>query len=75
MLKPEIIDQMRKKPELRRAIQDKNRMWSDKTYYNWLRRNDERLTTFNNLCIISMYLKLPVESLIVPDMSGVTPFV
>ncbi len=75
MLKPEIIDQMRRKPELRRAIQDRNRMWSDKTYYNWLRRNDERLTTFNNLCVISMYLKLPVESLIVPDMSGVTPFV
>ncbi|MEI6122266.1 MAG: hypothetical protein WCQ95_01425 [Bacteroidota bacterium] len=75
MLKPEIINEMRRKPELRRAIIDANRMWSEKTYYNWLRKNDERLTTFKNLCIISMYLKKPVAALTEPLIEGITPFV
>ncbi len=65
MLKPEIITEMRKNALLRRAIIDASNIYSEKTYYNWLKRNDERLTTYRNLQLISAYLKLDMEDLLI----------
>lgn len=71
MLKPEIILEMRKNPPLRRAIIDANDIYCEKTYYNWLKNNDEKLTTYRNLNLISAYLKMPVESLILNEEASV----
>lgn len=66
MLKPEILQMLYRNYPLRKALIDVNNIKSERSYYYWLTRNSQKLTQYDNLQIISAYLKIEIADLVQP---------